>query len=1213
LSWYGACAALAAAVVAGPWPSLAQGTLVWRVPLALAALALAWRGLGRRAIAVGVAVGAGLLLDAVLPAVRPSAAFTAAVAHRAVALAERLGRIADDTNLRRILSTGGGEAEPEALFRLVAERARLLSARPDAFAVVDDHGVPVAWTEGTTNLPVNMRLLGGRAMVAEPGVGSVWVWWREGVFEEGRLVGSLVAGIRLAEAGERRVLGVWVGCNGEAVPRVQAAGLATFALPRGLTFALEPAPPLPWSVPGAALALVAAVLALGRPRALVALAATVVAAATTAGWLPRGWWLVVAIGAGAFVLSVLPRGRLARVAGAGIAGALVAGLPRLLQAVQLRPVPENLLWPGAIAWALVACIGLFLRAATGRGTRAQPPWLRVLCFAPLAVGMVEADPLLLGLGAVSAVLGTLAGRGLLLPALAAAAAVFGADNAMRRDALVADTETTIARLDHTEAPARALLAALPDQGLDELVRLEPWPRMVVLGRLAGWLGFDQALPGASLVLADPAGQVQAAWGGATGRLLAPPLAIRAVRGGWQIAVVTPEWPYDVLAALAEAGVEAPLAVYDRSGAVASQGANFRPLSPARVGQALATGPGWGRIGVADREFLAYLRPVRDAVLAVPWVRPPLADAGLLLAALAVWGMLPAALWERRRRWFKAWRQRRTFTGRVRVLSVVATVFPLVLAGQLLPQQWNRQQAQARRELGRAISQLAATSAGEEQLDNLVREKGGALAVYRAGRLVTATRPDLAVKGMLPWLPPVEAYVRAVRGWREPLVRGEGELDVFAPVRGDVPTVIGVVGVPLGTLGGHPTPAEWFVFTVVFAVVLVLGTTERLGRRLTRPLRRLLGAARRIERGERLERLSTGGDEDVQALGRAFVTMAHEVQRRQEELRRERDVLDTILSTLSAAVVVVDAHGTVALANPAAGRLFGPARRLEELAGRFAPSLAKMVTRAASGSGSSEVVIPAGLPEQLWRATALPLAGSEARALLVMEDLSEVARAERLASLAELARIAAHEVKNPLTPIRLWAEELRAAVERGPTDAMALAQVAAQQILERVEHLRQVAQSFSNLVALEHWEPRRIELSELAREVLAEYAVLGQRGVAVLLTGAGGAIEADPVWIRRALRHLLENSARVIARDGTIEVNVSRDGEHAVLSVRDSGGGVPPEEIRRLFEPHFSTTSEGSGLGLAVVQRVATRAGGRAEAHNVESGLEVRLVFPACRT
>ncbi|MCU0291390.1 MAG: HAMP domain-containing histidine kinase [Thermoanaerobaculaceae bacterium] len=79
--------------------------------------------------------------------------------------------------------------------------------------------------------------------------------------------------------------------------------------------------------------------------------------------------------------------------------------------------------------------------------------------------------------------------------------------------------------------------------------------------------------------------------------------------------------------------------------------------------------------------------------------------------------------------------------------------------------------------------------------------------------------------------------------------------------------------------------------------------------------------------------------------------------------------------------------------------------------------------------------------------------------------------------------------------------------------------------------------------------------------------------------------------------------------GTVTLSVDSDDREVVLTVRDSGGGVPPEQLGRLFEPHFSTTSEGSGMGLAVVARVLARAGGSAEARNGAEGLEVRLQFP----
>ena len=278
----------------------------------------------------------------------------------------------------------------------------------------------------------------------------------------------------------------------------------------------------------------------------------------------------------------------------------------------------------------------------------------------------------------------------------------------------------------------------------------------------------------------------------------------------------------------------------------------------------------------------------------------------------------------------------------------------------------------------------------------MRELGGAVAVYRSGRLVSSTRPDLAVLGTVPWLPPPEAYVRSVRGWQEPVVLAGDETSVFAPMRAEEPIVVGVVGLRLQALGRSPSPGEWFLVTGILAMVLALTTAERLGERLGRPLRRLVGAAHRLERGEPFAELETGGDEDVRALGHAFETMAHEVQRREEELRRERDLLERVLGTLSAAVVVADAGGRVELANPAARQLLASEELLDDLSRRFGAVIGSLISARHGGraSGGDRCGRQAS-PEALWRVTALPLPRSAGRVLLVMEDLSELARAERL--------------------------------------------------------------------------------------------------------------------------------------------------------------------------------------------------------------------------
>jgi signal transduction histidine kinase/HAMP domain-containing protein len=1189
-------------------------SLLWRVPLAAAALAFGRRKLAGRWPIVAAVVLTVLALDAAVPTARSAPEFAKRVNIRAAELQRRLGTLAEDARLRLLLYPGGGEAEPETPFELIEGSLRSLPIRVDALVLVDEHGLPVAWAGPSARLPVHLRPLGERTVVAEPGVGSTWLWWRESVFESGRQMGAVLAGVELPEAGSRTALGVWAGRAALATAHLDSSseGLAPGPAP-SVSFDVRRAQPVVWSEPGAAVLAVLLVLVVGSPPLALALfAGGVLVALPLLGWLERGWWLVAALVVGGVAAARLPRGWVMGAIKAGAVGALAWALPGLLDLLHIDLASGTLLWPGVMRWALVAALAVLLRNAGGGGPRV--PWpLRIASWLPLAAGVLRADEGVLGVGAASVALLGLPGRGLGLPALLAAGLLVGGDDAARRTGLVATTESTLARLESAGPPARALLGSLPEQALARMVQLEPWERLVVLGRLATWVGLGETLPGTSLVLTDPGGQPAGSWGeGAIEAEGAPRvLASRALSNRWGVAVLAPPSPNDLLAGLGAAGVQVPVAVFDRSGAPISRGATFRPLSPARVGRALAAGRSWGRVGVGEREFVAYLRAHHDAVLVVPWVRPPLAEAGLLLAALTLWGVFPLTIWEHRRRWANRWRQRRTFGGRVRVLAVATAVLPVLLLGQLLPIQWNRQQAKARLELGRAVSQLLAAARGDQGFSWLVRELGGAVAVYRSGRLVSSTRADLAVLGIVPWLPPPEAYVRAVRGWQEPVVRAGDETDVFAPMRAEEPVVVGVVGLKTQALGRSPSPGEWFLLTGILAMALGLATAERLGERLERPLRRLVGAAHRLERGEPFEEFETGGDEDVRALGHAFETMAHEVHRREEDLRRERDLLERVLGTLSAAVVVADADGRVELANPAARQLLSREEVLDDLSRRFGGAIGSLIARAAAGERGEETVRPAASPEALWRVTVLPLPRSVGRVLLVMEDLSELARAERLSSFAELARIAAHEVKNPLTPIRLWAEELRAALARGPDQVAAVAKVAAEQILERVEHLREVAQGFSNLVALEHWEPEAIRLLQLAGEVAAEYEVLRQRSVSVQVIGEEAEIVADARWIRRALRHLLENSARVLAgREGEIVVTVRHLERQVMLSVRDTGGGVASELLGRLFEPHFSTTSEGSGLGLAVVQRVATNAGGTVEARNVEGGLEVRLLFPS---
>jgi signal transduction histidine kinase len=1184
------------------------------VPLVLLGLVVAWRAHRLLAVAVAALVLSALAIDVSVPDIATPAETSRSLQQAVRRFQDRLGTVAAGAGLRRVLVTSGGEAQPELPFDALAGVAEELPAA-DALILVDERGAPIAWTGTDARLPLHLRPLGQRAVAAESGFDKVRLWWREPIYEAGRPRGAVLAAVTVPQTGARQVLAVGAGRAAVMVPLLRG-GVPVTAPDGSPLFSIElhPSTTVPWSTGGEAAVLVGLLLLVSGRLALPLAALACVPAGLLAGsWLGHAWWLVAGLVILAWAAALVPARLLPRLGTALVAGSIAVVLPAAATRMDVALIPSHLLTPGlstlALLWALVFVLRGSSRAATARTwPLAAAGWLS------LGLGLWWAAPVVAGVGVAFVVLWGLPRRWVVLPPLVAAAMLIAGHDALTRSRLVADTNATLDRIERIDGPARTLVASLPAAGLADLVQLSPREQLVALGRLASGADFTERLPGCSLVVLDAQGLPTATWGE-----VPPPherpreLAGRSLPGGGRIVVISPPSPHNILAALSTSPSPGPVAIFNRSGGPLSRSGTFRPLSSMRVGRALAEGRSWSTVVVGERRLSAYLRASGEVVIAVPWLRLRPQETLLLLTALALWGSLPLALWASRNAWRRWWTERTSLTGRLLVLSVAITALPLVLLGNLLPQQWTRHRERARLELARAVSEPLSQPEWSRDLTWLVRDLGGVFSVYEGGELTVCTHPDLAVRGIVPWMAPRSSYVRAVRGWLEPIAEGREETRIFAPVSGgEAPTVIAVTGLRLAIADAGFSPREWFVVTGVVGLLLALAAAEWLGRRLTRPLHQLVGAAQMLEQGRTVEVIDAPGDAETDVLARAFNTMARAVRDREEDLRRERDLLEEVLGTLSAAVSVASREeGRVELANPAARALLGANETLEGFRARFGRGFDTLLARAGSGTRVSETLHPTDGRDAVWRVSLVPLPGWGERLLLVMEDLSEVARAERLASLAELARIVAHEVKNPLTPIRLWAEEMQAALDRDPDDLVAVVKVAAEQILERVRHLREVAQGFSNLVAIERWQTERVDLAVLARTVVAEYGVVGQRGVRIETVAAGEtSVDADALWLRRALRHLLENSVRAVSEHGGhIVVAVRGDAGQVELTVSDTGGGVAEEHLGRLFEPHFSTTSEGTGLGLAVVRRVATRAGGAVSASNTAEGLEVRLVFP----
>ncbi|HET8645585.1 MAG TPA: ATP-binding protein, partial [Vicinamibacteria bacterium] len=270
---------------------------------------------------------------------------------------------------------------------------------------------------------------------------------------------------------------------------------------------------------------------------------------------------------------------------------------------------------------------------------------------------------------------------------------------------------------------------------------------------------------------------------------------------------------------------------------------------------------------------------------------------------------------------------------------------------------------------------------------------------------------------------------------------------------------------------------------------------------------------------------------------------------------------------------------------------------------LAAVLAHSMARRISGPISSLTEATRRIALGDLEARVAPTTGDELRRLVegfnqmacdLEQQRRDLERSNRLAAWAEMARQVAHEVKNPLTPIQLSAEHLRRVWQDRSADFGATLESCTQAILKQVRTLRGIVTEFSAFArppaaALEPQDP-----GQLLAEVVRPYAAALPRGVHLALDCAPGTpqVLADRRLLERAVVNLVENALQAVGDQGTIDVRLRCPQPGRVeIEVADSGPGLDPEIRDRIFEPFFSTKTAGSGLGLALVKKIAEDHGG----------------------
>jgi two-component system, NtrC family, nitrogen regulation sensor histidine kinase NtrY len=381
----------------------------------------------------------------------------------------------------------------------------------------------------------------------------------------------------------------------------------------------------------------------------------------------------------------------------------------------------------------------------------------------------------------------------------------------------------------------------------------------------------------------------------------------------------------------------------------------------------------------------------------------------------------------------------------------------------------------------------------------------------------------------------------------------------------------------------------------------------LSRGITGPIKLLARGTQAIAGGDLNFRIPAVGDDEIGQLVDSFNQMTADLRASAAELERRRQYTETLLRNVSAGVVGLDHEGVITTINPCAERLLDLSAAAvigRNYQGAFQPALARVLddvfafaTRPRDARSTVKLEV-AGSETELMM-TASPLGdtpGEPAGTVLFFEDVSQIAKVERMEAWREVARRIAHEIKNPLTPIQLSAERLRRQLAARPGIEATLVEECTRTIIGEVEDLKRLVNEFSAFARMPHLNPVPGDINALAGETVANFREANPNVEFVLaLDPAIPLIPIDREALKRALVNLLDNAVAAVTAIGhngagpKIEVSSHRRPDNSIvtLEVADNGPGIDPRLRTRIFEPYYSGKKGGTGLGLAIVSAVVT--------------------------
>jgi two-component system, NtrC family, nitrogen regulation sensor histidine kinase NtrY len=395
-----------------------------------------------------------------------------------------------------------------------------------------------------------------------------------------------------------------------------------------------------------------------------------------------------------------------------------------------------------------------------------------------------------------------------------------------------------------------------------------------------------------------------------------------------------------------------------------------------------------------------------------------------------------------------------------------------------------------------------------------------------------------------------------------------------------------------------------VLIALFALFVAVWIALFFAKQISVPIISMLEAATQVRGGNLKHRVRVKAADELGSLVRGFNQMTEELETKTAELDSRRRFTEAILESIPTGVLSIGADGTLQRVNQALSKIFPPelverAGRLEDLFSREDTTEIKYLMKRARRTG-----LAVGQLELVTATRKLHLAVTVSAIeekltsgfVVVLEDTSELLRAQKAAAWHEVARRVAHEIKNPLTPIALSAERMARQLDRVelPPASSRILRECADTISKSVDSVKTLVDEFSQFARFPSAQPVRCDLNELVRGALAVFqGRLDGITIHTSLAPNLPAVNVDPEQFQRVVVNLVDNAAEAMQDSLVKKLFIATQpgvADTVELVVADSGCGVSADEKEKLFLPYFSTKNRGTGLGLAIVSHIVAEHG-----------------------